>query len=305
MTKPNLVVLAAGIGRRYGGVKQVEPVGPGGERILDYSIYDGLRSGFGQVVFVINEAIEADFRTTIGDTIERQCPTQYVFQKLNAVPHGVQVPAGRTKPWGTGQATLLCRDAVDGPLSVINADDFYGPTSFQALHDFLVAAGDGNGLHDYCMVGYALGNTLSAHGHVARGICSVDDAGYLREVKERTRLERHGNAARYTTDGGATWFPLPLDTPVSMNMWGFTLSIFDELQTLFERFLREAGNLDEAEFFLPEAVNELLRSGKAQVKFLPTGERWVGMTYRADKPAVERHIRELVRQGFYPEKLWK
>ena len=305
MIRPTLVVLAAGIGSRYGGVKQIDPVGPGGELIIDYSIYDALRAGYGKVVFVIKKAIEDDFREIIGDTIDRQCETEYVFQKVNEVPNGVQIPANRTRPWGTGQATLLCKGVVDGPVAVINADDFYGPTSFQTLHDYLVTARDHDGVYDYCMVGYVLENTLTEHGHVARGVCSTDEEGYLVEIHERTHIEKLGDVAKYTEDGGETWHEIPMDSPVSMNMWGFTPSIFGELETLFPRFLQEADNLETAEFFLPEAVGTLLRAKKARVKVLPTQERWVGMTYRADKPAVEQYIGELVRQGVYQENLWE
>jgi hypothetical protein len=305
MIRPALVVLAAGIGSRYGGVKQIDPVGPGAELLIDYSVYDALRAGFGKVVFVIKKAIEDDFREIIGDTIDRQCATEYVFQEINDVPDGVQIPANRTKPWGTGQATLLCKGVVDGPFAVINADDFYGQTSFQTLHDYLVSARDPDDVYDYCMVGYVLANTLTEHGHVARGVCSTDEDGYLVEIHERTHIEKVGDVAKYTEDGGETWHEIPMDSPVSMNMWGFTPSIFGELQALFWRFLEEASNLEKAEFFLPEAVGALVRAKKARVKVLPTQERWVGMTYGADKLAVEQYIGELVRQGVYPEKLWE
>jgi hypothetical protein len=217
----------------------------------------------------------------------------------------VHVPEGRTKPWGTGQALLLCRDVVDGLVAVINADDFYGPAAYRILHDYLVTAQDRDGVYDYCMVGYLLRNTLSEQGHVARGICTADQDGTLVRIDERTHIEKHGDAARYTTDGGATWFELSLDRCVSMNMWGFTPSIFGELEALFQQFLHETANLAQGEFYLPEAVNALIQAGKARVQVLPTEERWVGMTYRADKPAVEEHIAALVRQGVYPEKLWR
>jgi len=304
MTKPTLVVLAAGIGSRYGGVKQIEPVGPGSEILLDYSIYDALRAGFGQVAFVIKREIEDDFRRTVGETIERQCETKYAFQEVDQVPSGMQVPANRIKPWGTGHATLSSKDAVDGPVAVINADDFYGQTSFQILHDYLVSAQNHDGVYDYCMVGYVLANTLTEHGHVARGACSMDEKGYLVEVHERTHIKKFGNTARYTEDDGETWHEIPMDSYVSMNMWGFTPSIYGELEAAFPRFLREADNLEKAEFFLPAVVNDLLQAKKARVRVLPTRERWIGMTYRADKPAVEKYIGELVRQGVYPERLW-
>jgi len=246
-----------------------------------------------------------DFREMIGDTIDRQCRTDYVIQQVDDVPDDVQIPANRTKPWGTGQATLLCKGVVDGPFAVINADDFYGQTSFQILHDYLVSARDPDDVYDYCMVGYVLENTLSEHGHVARGICSTDERGYLVEIHERTHIEKLGDVARYTKDSGETWHEIPMDSPVSMNMWGFTPSIFGELEALFPRFLEEADNLEKAEFYLPDAVGTLLRAQKARVKVLSTQERWVGMTYSADKPVVEQYIGELVRQGVYPEKLWE
>ncbi len=305
MIQPPLVVLAAGIGNRYGGLKQIDPVGPGGELLIDYSIYDALRAGFGKVVFVIKKAIEDDFRKIVGDTIDRQCETAYVFQEVYDVPEGFCVPPNRLKPWGTGQATLVCRDAVDGPFAVINADDFYGLTSFQAVHDYLITSEEPDGVHDYCMVGYMLANTLSDHGHVARGVCLVDEGGYLVEIHERTRIEKHGAAAEYSEDGGMTWNEISMDSLVSLNMWGFTPSIFDALEAMFARFLQETGSLEEPEFFLPEAVNNLLKAKKARVRVLPTNERWVGMTYRADKPTVEQYIHQLVRQGVYPERLWE
>ena len=305
MTRPTLVVLAAGMGSRYGGLKQVDPVGPGGEFLLEYSIFDALRAGFGKVVFLIKKGIEDDFRATVGDTIDRQCETAYVFQEIDQLPAGFAVPPNRTKPWGTGQATLLCRNAVDGPFAVINADDFYGPTSFQALHNYLVTVQDQGNVHDYCMVGYVLEKTLTDHGHVARGICRVDENGYLVEIHERTQIEKHGAAAEYSQDGGTTWVEIPMDSPVSMNMWGFTPSIFDELDLMFPRFLQETDSLDKAEFFLPDAVGRLLEAQEVRVRVLPTDERWVGMTYRADKEVVEQHIRELVRKGLYPKKLWE
>jgi len=304
MTKLTLVVMAAGIGSRYGGLKQIDPIGPGGERIIDYLIYDALRAGFEKVVFVIKKAIEDDFRENIGYTIDRQCETAYVFQQVENVPEGIQAPKHRIKPWGTGQATLLCRDVVDGPFAVINADDFYGPISFQTLHNYLVAAGDVGGVYDYCMVGFVLKNTLTENGHVARGVCTVDKDRYLVEIRERTRIEKFADVSKYTEDGGETWIEIPMDSTVSMNMWGFTTSIFDELEAGFSRFFQESGNLEKAEFFLPDVVDNLLKANQARVKVLPTNERWVGVTYRADRPIVEQYVAELVRQGVYPEKLW-
>ncbi|MEA3440035.1 MAG: nucleotidyltransferase [Chloroflexota bacterium] len=305
MDKPTLIIMAAGLGSRYGGLKQIDPVGPGGELIIDYSIYDALRVGFGKIVFVLKKELEYDFREVVGDRIDRQCQTVYVFQSVDIVPEGVQIPAGRTKPWGTGQATLLCRDVVDGPFAVINADDFYGLTSFQTLQYYLVTAHDVDNVYNYCMVGYMLEKTLTEHGHVARGVSTVDENGYLVEIHERTHIEKFADAAKYTEDGGKTWHEIPMHSPVSMNMWGFTLSIFDELEAAFPLFFQGVDNLEKAEFFLPDVVDSLLKSKKARVKVLPTNERWVGITYRADKPIVEGYINRLVQQGLYPKKLWE
>jgi len=305
MTKPTLIIMAAGLGSRYGGLKQIDPVGPGGELIIDYSIYDALRAGFGKIVFVIKKEIEYDFRKIIGDTIDRKYETYYVFQSVESTPEGVPVPAGRTKPWGTGQATLLCRDVVDEPFAVINADDFYGMTSFQSLYDYLIKARNSDSISDYSLVGYVLENTLTEHGYVARGVCTVDQNGYLVEIHERTHIEKFGYLTKYTDDEGETWVEIPTGSPVSMNMWGFTPSIFNELEAEFTKFFQETDNLEKTEFFLPEVVGKLLKEQKARVKVLPTKERWMGITYRDDKPVIEAYIAELIKQGVYPENLWE
>ncbi len=305
MNQPILIIMAAGIGSRYGGLKQMDSFGPGGERIIDYSVYDALRAGFGKIVFVINRKIEQDFRNLVGNIIDQQGDTTYVIQEVDLLPEGVHLPAGRVKPWGTGHATLLCKEFVDAPFAVINADDFYGASSFQILHDYLVNADDRDGIYDYGMVGYKLKNTTTEHGHVARGVCVIDKEAYLVEIHERTRIQRFDNLAKYSEDDGATWPELPVDSTVSMNMWGFTPSIFDELDTSFHRFFSEAKDLQKAEFFLPEVVNELLKAGQARVKVLPTQERWAGVTYQADKRMVRQYIAELIRMGLYPAKLWE
>jgi hypothetical protein len=304
MSKPTLVVLAAGIGSRYGGLKQIDPVGPNGELIIDYSIYDALRAGFGQVVFVINEQIERAFRERVGKSIEKQCETVYVLQKLGDVPAGFQLPPCRRKPWGTAHATLACKQVVDRNVAVINADDYYGRTSYQALFNHLSRAQDCGGVYDYCMVGFALLNTLTEHGHVARGVCSVDENGFLVEIHERTRVQQFGQVAKYSEDG-ETWIAIPEDSVASLNIWGFTPSIFSELEARFPRFLQDnAATIDEAEFFLPEVVGDLIREGKATVRVLPTKECWFGVTYQQDKPEVKRAIQDFIRQGVYPESLW-
>jgi hypothetical protein len=303
MEKPTLVVLAAGIGSRYGGLKQLDPIGPSGELLIDYSIYDALAVGFGRVVFVIKDQIKDLFRERIGKKVEQRCETRYVFQRLD-LPEGFEVPPGREKPWGTGQATLSCKEAVDTPFAVINADDFYGRSAFQNLCDYLQGVQNGDGVHDYCMVGYRLENTLSEHGYVARGVCVVDAGGYLQEIHERTRIEKFGATAKYTEDG-QNWIEIPRGSTISMNMWGFSPSLFLELEAMFPRFLRAnwANNL-KAEFYLPEAVGALLRENRATVKVLPSDAQWYGITYREDRPRVEKAIGEMVRRGVYPEDLW-
>jgi hypothetical protein len=304
MQKPTLVVLAAGIGRRYGGLKQVDPVGPNSELILDYSVYDALQAGFEAVVFVIRPDMEEAFRQQIGRNVEGRCQVRYVFQRLDDVPVGFEVPPERQKPWGTGQATLSCRDVVHTPFAVINADDLYGRSAYQALATYLRGAQDRDGRYDYCMVGYPVENTLSEYGHVSRGVCRLDQEGYLVEIHERTRVERSGDAARYTEDG-EHWLQIPRGTPVSMNLWGFTPSLFSELDARFRCFLQEKRtNLLSAEFYLPEVVGALVREGRATVRVLPSTEQWFGITYQEDRPRVEKAIRDLIHQGVYPEKLW-
>ncbi|MBL7200588.1 MAG: nucleotidyltransferase [Anaerolineae bacterium] len=303
MSHPALVVMAAGMGSRYGGLKQLDPVGPSGEIILDYSVYDALRAGFGRVVFVIKAEIEDAFREKVGRTIEGQCEVAYVFQRLDDVPEGFAVPPGRAKPWGTAHATYSARHVVDVPFAVINADDFYGRSSFQVLHDHLRTARDGN-VHDYSMVGFKLENTLTEHGHVSRGVCTVDAEGYLQEVRERTRIQRSGDRIVYTEDG-ENWTEISREATASMNMWGFTPSLFSELETRFRSFLQEnVDRLLKAEFFLPDFVGRLTKEDRAQVKVLPTDERWFGVTYREDKPRVEQAVLDLIRQGIYPHNLW-
>ncbi|MEE8390070.1 MAG: sugar phosphate nucleotidyltransferase, partial [Anaerolineae bacterium] len=290
MSKPTLVVMAAGIGSRYGGLKQIDPVGPSGEIIIDYSIYDALHAGFGSVVFVIKKDIEQAFRERVGKTIERQCETTYVLQRLDDVPEGFEVPPGRQKPWGTAHATLSCRHVLHSPFAVINADDFYGRSSYQALGDYMKNAQDRDGVYDYCMVGYVLGNTLTDHGHVARGVCTVDEGGFLVDVREHTRRERCGEIVKYTVDGEA-WAEISAESVVSLNMWGFTPSLLPELEARFPRLLQQNDNLQKVEYFLPDVVGDLVQEGKARVKILPTSERWFGVTYPQDKPRIKQAIR--------------
>jgi len=303
MPAPTLVILAAGIGSRYGGLKQMEPVGPGGESIIDYSVYDALKAGFGRVVFVIKKEIEEAFRERIGRAIEARCDTAYVLQRMEDLPAGSVVPPGRVKPWGTAHATLCCRGAVDGPFGVINADDFYGRGAFQVLGTYLADESHGP-LHDHCVVAYPLLKTLSEHGPVARGICRVTREGTLAEIWERTRIQRVGGQACYSEDGNQ-WVELPPGTQVSMNMWGFAPRIFGELEAGFRRFLvRNRRNLERTEYYLPVEIGNIVRGRRARVWVLPTHETWFGVTYQQDKPKVKEAILGLVRQGLYPDRLW-
>ena len=304
MVKPTLVIMAAGMGSRYGGLKQIDPVGPNGEIIMDYSIYDALKAGFGKVVFVIKEEFQEVFRERIGYKIENLVNTAYVYQRIDDIPDGLQVPEGRVKPWGTGHAVLSCRNAVDTPFAVINADDFYGSSAFKLLNDYLTSGADAQGRYRYSMAGFILENTLSDHGHVARGVCTVDSEGYLQEIHERTNIKKFEDEAKYSDDG-QNWVEIPKNSIVSMNTWGFTPSIFGELEARFSSFFRDnSSNLLKAEYFLPEVVDQLISEGKAKVKVLPSKDRWYGVTYQEDKPLVTKAIRNFIEQGLYPEKLW-
>jgi len=305
MIEPGLIVMAAGIGSRYGGLKQIEPIGPEGEIILDYSIYDAKQAGFGKIVFVIKTEIQQAFQARIEQTIGQHCEIDYVFQNLGNLPQGFEVPQGRKKPWGTAHAVLSCQHVIGTPFAVINADDFYGRTSFQALGAYLRSAQDKVDVYDFCMVGYNLKNTLTDHGHVARGVCTVDQAGYLVEVRERTRIEKFNGEVKYT-ENGETWIDIPGDSLVSMNMWGFTPSVFNELSGRFSHFLNEyRDNLINAEYFLPDVVNQLLEEKRAMVKVLQTQEQWFGVTYQEDRIRVKNSVQEQIQRGIYPENLWR
>ncbi len=306
MAKLTLVVMAAGIGSRYGGLKQVDPVGPKGEIVIDYSIYDALLSGFDKIVFIIRRDMEDIFREKIGKNIESRAETAYIFQSLeDHLPPGFRVPPERKKPWGTGQAILCCREVVSTPFVALNADDFYGRTAFQALAGYLRQAKDREGYADYCMIGYRLRNTLSEHGHVARGICEATDDGYLADVRERTHIEKFPDGIKFA-DTSKGWHKLSPESLVSMNIWGFTLSIFGELEVRFPRFLEEcADRIATAEFYIPEVVGSLVRERKARVKILPTKEKWFGVTYPQDRPWVAASVQRLIKKGLYPAPLWR
>jgi hypothetical protein len=304
MASLSLVVMAAGIGSRYGGLKQIDPVGPSGEVVLDYSVYDALRSGFDRVVFIIRKDIEAAFRERIGRRIEKAADTAYVLQSLDQLPDGFSVPEGRTKPWGTGQAILACRGAVRTPFLAINADDYYGRTAFEAMAGHLGRRPAARGVPDFAMVGYRLENTLSEHGTVGRGVCEATPDGYLVGIRELLKIKRFPEGIRHTEDG-LNWTPLDPASWTSMNFWGFTPALFGELEGRFPAFLRRnAANILKAEFLIPEVVGELLREGRARVRVLPTRERWFGVTYPEDRPVFRSAILELVEAGVYPRELW-
>ena len=305
MQKPVLVVMAAGMGSRYGGLKQVDPVGSHGQLIIDYSIYDAHRAGFDTVVFVIKRELEETFRSSIGDRLSRVMEVRYAYQELADLPEGYAVPGGRVKPWGTCHAVLAARHVVDGPFAVINSDDYYGPEAFRAIYDYLLSHPDGD-RYEYAMVGYLLGNTVTEHGHVARGVCAEDENHYLRQVTEHTHIEKDGDHARFTEDGGATWSVLPGDAIVSMNLWGFTPSFLREAQSRFPAFLERAlaEQPEKGEYFLPSVVSQLIDEGKARVRVLRSHDRWYGVTYKEDKPTVVQAIVAMTQRGLYPEQLW-
>ncbi len=299
---PTLCVLAAGMGSRYGGLKQIDPVGPHGETILDYSIYDALRAGFQRVVFVIRRDIEDEFRAAIGSRFEARTDVDYAFQSLDLLPAGFSVPPDRAKPWGTAHAVWAAQPVIDSPFAVINADDFYGATAYRMMCDFLTTPTNDVPAH-YAMIGYQLRNTLSEHGHVARGICVCDDRLNLREVTEHTRiLKRDGGAVSLDAEDGET--PLSGDEWVSMNFWGFTPSVFPHLERHFSAFLKTQAQDPKAEFFIPLLIEELIKEGLAEVKVLPSNDQWFGVTYREDKPAVSAAIESLSESGTYPSPLW-
>ena len=304
MSEYALVIMAAGIGSRFGGLKQIEPVGPNGENTIEYALYDALQAGFGKVVFVINREIEEKFRQTVGKKIEEQCETIYVFQEIDDLPAGFFPPSNRTKPWGTAHAVFCCRKVIDSPFAVINADDYYGPSSYQSLLTHLKSV-DGS-VNQYCMVGYNIENTLTIHGHVSRGICEVDLDGFLININERTHIKRFTNLVKYTIDDGKSWNEIAHGSITSMNFWGFQTSIFSELEQSLSRFLENPiGDLEQAEYFLPSVIQELIKRNKATVKVLTTQEKWFGVTYQEDKLNAQREIRKLIQRRVYPSPLWR
>ena len=305
MEKPVLVVMAAGMGSRYGGMKQIDPVGPGGQVIIDYSLYDARRAGFETVIFVIKHEIEDAFKAAIGDRVSQVMNVQYAFQQLEELPAGFAVPEGRAKPWGTCHAVLAAKELIHGPFAVINADDYYGPEAFQVIYDYLSTHQDGE-VYDYCMVSYLLKNTVSENGSVARGVCEANPDGTLAAVTERTCIETYPGGIHFTEDGGSTWQDLAPDTPVSMNLWGFGQSFLQEAEARFAGWLSEnlPKNPLKCEYFLPLVVSELLDEHKATVKLLHSTDKWYGVTYREDKPVVVSAIAQKTADGLYPEDLW-
>ena len=306
--KPVLVVMATGMGSRYGGLKQIDPVGSQGEAILDYSLFDAYEAGFRTAVIVIKEAIREDFMATVGKRLQKSpLEIRYAYQEITNLPEGFSVPEGRTKPWGTGHAVLSALQAVDGaPFAAINADDYYGKEALRKIYTFLETAQDTD-KYAYCMVAYHVGNTVTENGYVSRGICQTDENGYLTSVTERTRIEQYEGGIHYIGDDGESWVDVAADTPVSMNMWGFTGSFMKELQSFFPKFLEKAlvDNPQKAEMYLPSAVSALIESNKATVKVLRTADKWYGVTYAADKPTVIAALKDLTDKGLYPDGLWR
>ncbi|MBP1754712.1 MAG: hypothetical protein H6Q59_1110 [Firmicutes bacterium] len=305
MKEPILVIMAAGMGSRYGGLKQIDPIDEQGNLIIDYSIYDAIQAGFKKVIFIIKQELEDEFKERIGDRIGKYIHVEYVFQELSYLPEGFQIPEGRVKPWGTGHAILCCSDKIDGPFAVINSDDYYGKDAFRTIYESLVSKGEKDS-YQFSMVGYRLDNTLTEHGHVSRGVCIVSEDGTLKGIQERTHIEKRGKEAVYTEDGGATWVSIPPVSTVSMNMWGFTQSILKELEYRFMDFLEHEvkENPLKSEYFLPTVVGELLEEKKVVVTVLSSKDKWFGVTYKEDKEVVVNSIKQFKATGIYPEYLW-
>lgn len=306
MKKPVLVIMAAGMGSRYGGLKQIDPVDAQGHIIMDFSIYDAICAGFEEVIFVIKKENEADFQAAIGNRIGQHIKVQYAYQEITDLPEGFSVPEGRQKPWGTGHAILSCRNLIEGPFAVINADDYYGRDAYRVLYEYLANQQDDD-KYRYCMVGYQIENTLTENGYVARGVCEIDDNNELITIHERTKIEAREQGAAYTEDDGKTWISIPSGSTVSMNMWGFSRSILEELQDTFPRFLESNIKVNplKCEYFLPTVVDRLIQKGKATATVLRSTARWYGVTYKEDKAVVVEAIQKLKDNGIYPQNLWE
>jgi dTDP-glucose pyrophosphorylase len=305
MNEPTLVILAAGMGSRYGGLKQMDPMDEYGNAIIDYSVYDAKRAGFKKVVFLIKEQIADVFKEQIGKRIEPHIEVSYAYQELDKLPEGYSVPEGREKPWGTAHAIYCCKDAVDGPFAVINADDYYGVDAYKVMYDYLTKD-HGDDKYHYAMVGYHLENTVTENGHVSRGICVTDEHEYLKSITERTHIEKREHTAVYTEDDGQTWTPLAYDSLVSMNFFGFQHNLFEEISNGFPAFLNDAlvNNPLKGEYFIPSVVSNLIDCGKADVKVLNSTAKWYGVTYKEDKETVVSALKGFRKLGIYPDSLW-
>lgn len=304
--KPTLMIMAAGMGSRYGGSKQVDKMTDAGEIILDFSLYDAMMAGFNKVIFIIREEHRDVFRELVDERAGRFMEVEYAYQKLDDIPDGYDIPEGREKPWGTSHAVLAARDLIDGPFVVINADDYYGPGAFASLYEYLMEHEDGE-KYEFCMAGYKLENTVTENGHVARGVCELDDEGYLKQVTERTKIEMRPEGIAFTEDDGANWTVLPEGTVVSMNFWGFSAAMMKELEAGLPEFLDKAlaENPLKGEYLLPHTADKLIKSGKARIKVLTSPDKWCGVTYKEDKEDVKNTLEALKDKGVYPEKLWK
>lgn len=304
MKEPVLIVMAAGMGSRYGGLKQMDPVGSAGELIIDFSLYDAVMAGFKKVIFIIKKEMEEDFRALIDGRAGRFIEVEYAFQDLNDLPSGYSVPEGRVKPWGTSHAVLSCKDMVNGPFAVINADDFYGAGAFHSMYEFLERAEDGD-QYNYSMIGYLLENTLTENGHVARGVCETTGDGYLKGITERTKIMWRNGEIQFT-ENDEDWESVPGGTTVSMNFWGFTPSMMKEIENRFPAFLDKAlaENPLKGEFLLPLTVDQILKENKAKIKILVSNDRWFGVTYKEDRESVVNALQSMKDKGLYPEKLW-
>ncbi len=306
MDKPVLVIMAAGMGSRYGGLKQLDPIDDDGHIIMDFSMYDAKRAGFEKVIFIIKKENEADFKEVVGNRMSAYMEVEYVFQEIGDLPEGYTVPEGRVKPWGTAHAVLSCIDRIDGPFAVINADDYYGASAFRLIYDYLATHKDDE-KYRYAMVGYKLGNTVTDHGHVSRGICETNGAGELVGVTERTKIEKRDGGIVYLNDDETAWIPVSGDAVVSMNMWGFTRSFLEEIREGFPAFLDKGlrENPMKCEYFLPAVVSRLLEEDRASVAVLKSADKWYGITYKEDKPVIVEAVRRMKDEGIYPVNLWE
>ena len=303
MNKPVLVIMAAGMGSRYGGLKQLDPVDNDGHIIMDFSMYDAKRAGFEKVVFIIKHEIEEEFKEHVGKRMEKYMDVAYAYQNIDNIPEGYEVPEGRVKPWGTAHAVYSCMDEIDGPFAVINADDYYGVEAFKLIYDYLSTHADDD-KYRYTMVGYHLANTVTDNGYVSRGVCETNENGELISVTERTRIEKYNGGVAYTEDDGNTWVQVPDDTTVSMNMWGLTPEFIQILEDGFVEFFQKEQDHTKSEYLLPILIGELLEAKKVSVKVLETKDKWFGVTYKEDKPLVVESFRKLIEQGVYKEDLY-